>query len=146
MPKIGDLAPDFEAPTHKGTPLKLSSLRGSRVVLYFYPKADTPGCTMESKGFRDIYSELKAHKVEVVGVSVDSVDDQSAFCSKYQLPFPLVADTSRAVSNAYGVLNDAGRDRRVTFLLDPQGKIVEVVDDRNAETHLNRTRALFLPS
>jgi peroxiredoxin Q/BCP len=144
MPSIGELAPEFDAPTAAGRPLKLSSLRGSSVVLYFYPEADTPGCTVESKGFRDIYPELKAKGVEVVGVSVDGVDAQCAFRDKYSLPFPLVADSTKTVATSYGVLRPSGKARRVTFLISPDGKIRDVVDVPEAVRHVERARAMFL--
>ena len=144
MPAIGEPAPDFEAPTAVGHPLKLSSLRGRPVILYFYPQADTPGCTMESKGFRDIYAPLKAKKVEVVGVSVDDVADQHAFAGKYALPFPLIADTSKAVATAYGALRPGGRARRVTFFIGADGKITDIVDTSNAAAHVDRAKSVFL--
>jgi len=146
MIAAGDMAPDFEAPNQDGTPFKLSSLRGAPVVLYFYPKADTPGCTIEAKGFRDHYAEYQAKKVHVVGVSTDDCPDQKKFTDKYGLPFPLVADKSKAVATAYGVLNPGGYARRVTFLIDAKGKVVEVVDKSSPDPHLERARALFLKS
>ena len=136
MPTVGELAPDFEAPTAAGRPLRLSSLRGSSVVLYFYPEADTPSCTRESKGLRDLYPELQSKGVEVVGVSVDDVAKQSAFCEKYGLPFPLVADATKKVATTYAVLRPSGRARRATFLIGPDGKIVEVVDVPEADRHV----------
>ena len=144
MPAIGETAPDFEAPTAAGTPLRLSALRGGNVILYFYPQADTPGCTMESKGFRDLYSELKGHKVEVVGVSVDDVEAQNDFAGKYALPFPLVADTSKAVATAYGVLRPSGKARRVTFFIGPDGRIKDIVDTGDAAPHIAKARSTFL--
>ena len=144
MPAIGETAPDFEAPTAAGHPLRLSALRGGNVILYFYPQADTPGCTMESKGFRDIYSELKGRKVEVVGVSVDGVEAQHDFAGKYKLPFPLVADTSKSVATAYGVLRPSGKARRVTFFIGPDGKIGDIVDTGDAAPHVARARSRFL--
>ena len=146
MPSAGDVAPDFEAPTADSRTLRLSSLRGSPVVLYFYPEADTPGCTVESKGFRDIYPELKAHHVEVVGVSVDDVQKQCDFAEKYGLPFPLVADKTKAVATAYGVLRPSGKARRVTFFLGPDGKITDVIDSSDAPAHVERARRKFLSS
>jgi len=140
----GDTAPDFEAPIQDGTPFKLSSLRGAPVVLYFYPKADTPGCTIEAKGFRDHYAEYRAKKVHVVGVSTDDCPEQQAFAGKYGLPFPLVADRSKAVATAYGVLSPRGVARRVTFLIDAKGKVVDVVDNSSPDPHLDRARTLFL--
>ena len=144
MIAVGDTAPDFVAPNQDGTPFRLSSLRGSPVVLYFYPKADTPGCTIESKGFRDVYQEYLAHKVQVVGVSVDDCPEQKAFAQKYGLPFPLIADSSKSVASAYGVLGPRGSARRVTFLIDGQGKVLEVVDASSPDPHLARARARFL--
>ncbi len=144
MPSIGGIAPDFDAPTANGRHLKLSSLRGHPVVLYFYPEADTPGCTVESKGFRDIYEDLKSARVEVVGVSCDPVDKQCAFADKYHLPFPLVADASKAVATAYDVLRPSGRARRVTFLIGADGRISEIIDASEATKHVERARATYL--
>lgn len=144
MPSIGQVAPDFDAPTSTGHALRLSSLRGQPVILYFYPEADTPGCTTESKGFRDIYPELTARKVQVIGVSVDSVKKQCDFADRYHLPFPLVADESKKVATAYDVLRDSGRARRVTFLIAADGKIQDVVDSSKATDHVDRARALYL--
>jgi len=144
MVAVGELAPDFTAPNQDGTPFRLSSLRGSPVVLYFYPKADTPGCTVEAKGFRDHHAEFLAKNVKIVGVSTDDCPAQKAFANKYTLPFPLIADTAKAVTGSYGVLNPRGSARRVTFLLDPQGKVVEVVDSSSAEEHVAKARARFL--
>lgn len=144
MPTEGSLAPDFTAPTHDGKTLHLSDLRGHPVVLYFYPKADTPGCTVESKGFRDEYQGFRARGIEIVGVSVDSVDDQCAFADKYSLPFPLVADSSKTVAKEYGVLGPRGTARRVTFLIDPKGVISKVVDTSDAPEHVRIARRELL--
>lgn len=144
MIAVGEKAPEFDAPTTSGTRLSLSSLRGRPFVLYFFPKADTPGCTVESKGFRDEYPRYRAKNVEVVGVSVDPMDAQCAFQEKYSLPFPMIADESKEVAERFGVLGPSGRARRVSFFIDPKGSVVEVVDDGKAETHLERARARFL--
>ena len=144
MPTAGEPAPPFEAPIQTGKPLALSGLRGKTVVLYFYPEADTSGCTLESKGFRDAYPEFQRKGVEIVGVSVDPVDAQAAFAGKYGLPFPLVADTSKSIARAYGVLGPSGKARRVTFLIDPKGTITEVIDVRDAAGHVARARAALL--
>jgi thioredoxin-dependent peroxiredoxin len=144
MIATGEKAPDFEAPNHDGTPFRLSSLLGTPVVLYFYPKADTPGCTVESKGFRDVYKEFQAHHVQVVGVSTDDCPAQKAFRDKYGLPFPLIADETKQVATLYGVLGPRGNARRVTFLIDATGKVVEVVDSGSPDPHLERARAVFL--
>ncbi|MGA7476628.1 MAG: peroxiredoxin [Thermoplasmata archaeon] len=144
MIAAGDTAPDFAAPNQDGTPFRLSSLRGSPVVLYFYPKADTPGCTIETKGFRDVQGEYLARKVRVVGVSVDDCPVQKAFAQKYSIGFPLIADTSKSVATAYGVLGPRGLARRVTFLIDAQGKVLEVIEASSPDPHLERARARFL--
>jgi len=144
MPTAGETAPEFTAPTHAGSPLTLSSLRGHPTILYFYPEADTSGCTLESKGFRDIYGELRAKGIHVIGVSVDPVEAQAAFAGKYSLPFPLVADTSKDVARAYGVLGPSGKARRVTFLIDPKGAITEVIESRDAAAHVTRAKAALL--
>lgn len=142
----GEPAPDFDAPTQDGTPLKLSSLRGAPVVLYFYPQADTPGCTVESKAFRDHYAELVAKHVHVVGVSTDTVDDQCAFAEKYQLPFPLVADHARTIAKEYGVLRPSGRANRVTFFIDPKGVVADIVEAGAPGPHVDKAVALYLKS
>jgi thioredoxin-dependent peroxiredoxin len=139
----GEIAPDFEAPNQDGTSFKLSSLRGTPVVLYFYPKADTPGCTIEAKGFRDQFANLEAKKVHVVGVSTDDCPEQKAFAQKYSLPFTLIADKSQDVARKYGVLADSGHARRVSFFLDGNGKVLEVVNG-SPDHHVDRARARFL--
>jgi thioredoxin-dependent peroxiredoxin len=144
MVAVGETAPEFEAVNQDGSPFKLSSLRGAPVVLYFYPRADTPGCTIESKGFRDHYPEFRAKKVQVVGVSVDDCPDQKAFAEKYGLPFPLIADRTKEVATKYGVLAPQGHARRVSFFLDSHGKVLEIVDSSSPDPHLARARARFL--
>ncbi len=144
MVAVGELAPDFEAPNQDGSPFRLSSLRGAPVILYFYPKADTPGCTIEAKGFRDRYQEFQGKKVRVVGVSTDDCPEQKAFQQKYGLPFPLIADRTKAVATKFGVLGPRGNARRVSFFLDEQGKVVEVVDTSSPDPHLERARARYL--
>lgn len=138
------MAPEFTAPTHDGRQLSLTSLRGHPVVLYFYPEADTPGCTRESQAFRDTYDALQAQQIAVVGVSVDPVDKQCAFAEKYSLPFPLVADADKKVTRSYGVLNPSGKAQRVTFLIDARGQITEVVKGVDAVEHVARARKALL--
>lgn len=144
MVEVGEKAPEFEATTARGDRLALASLKGRPLVLYFYPMADTPGCTTEAKGFRDEYPKYRAKQVEIVGVSVDPVGPQCAFQDKYALPFPLVADASKEVAKRYGVLGPGGKAARVSFLIDASGTVVEIVNDRNADTHLARARQRFL--
>jgi thioredoxin-dependent peroxiredoxin len=144
MVAVGEPAPEFEAPDQDGRPFRLASLRGSPVVLYFYPKADTPGCTIESKGFQEHLGEFASKGVRVVGVSVDDCPAQKAFAGKYGLRFPLVADSKKEVAGRYGVLGPRGSARRVTFLIDRDGKVVEIVDTSSPDAHVEKARARFL--
>jgi thioredoxin-dependent peroxiredoxin len=144
MVAVGEPAPEFEAPDQDGRPFRLSSLRGSPVVLYFYPKADTPGCTIESKGFQEHLGEFAAKGVRVVGVSVDDCPAQKAFAAKYGLKFPLVADAKKEVAGRYGVLGPRGTARRVSFLIDRDGTIAEIVDASSPDPHVAKARARFL--
>jgi peroxiredoxin Q/BCP len=130
--KVGDQAPEFETVDDDGKPVKLSGLRGKRVVIYFYPKDDTPGCTQQACGFRDSYAELESKNAVVLGVSPDSARSHQRFRSKYQLPFPLLPDTGHAIAEAYGVWQEKsmyGRKYmgivRSHFVIDEQGKVVE---------------------
>ncbi len=144
MIAVGEPAPDFEAPDQDGKPFRLSSLRGAPVVLYFYPKADTPGCTIESKAFQEHLAEFASRGVRVVGVSVDDCPAQKGFARKYGLNFPLVADHAKAVATRYGVLGPRGTARRVTFLIERDGRVVEVVDTSTPDRHVEQARARFL--
>ena len=144
MPGIGEPAPDFEAKLQDGRSFRLSSTHGHPTVLYFYPKADTPGCTIEAKGFRDHHADFEKKGVRIVGVSVDSCADQLAFARKYGLPFALVSDEDHAVSTAYGVLGPRGAARRVSFLIGADGRIQEIVDTSSADEHVKRARSRFL--
>jgi len=138
MPKTGDKAPLVEGKDQNGKNWKLSDTLGKKVVLlYFYPKDDTPGCTKEACGFRDRIADLKKENVEVIGVSFDSPESHQKFISKYSLNFPLVADTDGKIADAYGVrMPDRPMARRVSFLIAEDGKIVHVTDTMNADTHL----------
>lgn len=144
MVELGQVAPEFEAPTSAGTPLRLASLRGRPAILYFYPEADTPGCTVESKAFRDLMPELDRHGVRVLGISTDDVPAQAHFAEKCSLPFPLVADASKSITRSYGVLGKSGRARRVSFFLDPDGRVVEIVDASAPAPHLEAARRRYL--
>ena len=137
-PQVGEPAPKIQGVDQDGKTWKLDDVLGKKVVLlYFYPKDDTPGCTKEACGFRDRISDLKKENVEVVGVSFDSPDSHQKFISKYHLNFPLLADTDGKIADAYGV-RMTGKDmaRRVSFLIGTDGKIVHVTDTMNADTHL----------
>lgn len=139
MLAVGDSAPDFEGTTGAGTRLRLSGLRGKPVVLYFYPKAGTYGCTRESTEFARAYPALQAKGAEVVGVSVDNTNDLKGFAESCSLPFPLVSDSERAISRQYGVLGAFGYARRVTFLISPDGRIDEVIASPLPGPHVRRS-------
>ena len=144
MVATGQPAPEFQEKLQDGSSFRLSSLRGKPVVLYFYPEADTPGCTIEAKGFRDHYAEFQKAGVQIVGVSTDDCPKQQAFATKYGLPFPLVADIDKNVATAYGVLRPNGTAKRVTFFIQPDGTIAEIVEVSGAEKHVERARARYL--
>ena len=142
LPKAGDTAPLFTGKDQNGKTFKLASFAGKKIVLlYFYPKDDTPGCTKEACGFRDRIDELKKDGVEVVGVSFDSADSHQQFIEKYKLNFRLLADTDGKIADAYGVrANGKNVSRRVSFLIGRDGKIVHVTDAGNPDVHLNEMK------
>lgn len=130
---IGDTAPDFTLPTDLGTSLSLHSLRGKKIVLYFYPKDNTPGCTREACDFRDANDKLHQKNVVVLGVSKDSAKAHTNFKSRFQLPFTLLVDANADVCEAYGVINKKslfGKTflgiQRSTFLIDENGRIQKI--------------------
>ena len=140
MPKVGDKAPLIEGRDQDGKKWKLAEDVGKKVVLlYFYPKDDTPGCTKEACGFRDRMAELKNQGVEVIGVSFDNADSHKKFIFKYNLNFPLLADTDGSIADAYGVRRapDRKMDRRVSFLIALDGTIAHITDSPSADTHLS---------
>ena len=119
MLKAGDIAPDFTVKTHEGNTLTRSSLRGHKVLLWFYPKADTPGCTAEGCSLRDQYSYYQENNIVVLGVSFDNVEDNAAFVKKFGFPFTLLCDTDRSLGLAYGACdNPQGRLRQPHQLPD----------------------------
>jgi peroxiredoxin Q/BCP len=123
--QIGDPAPDFVSETDRNETIRLSNYQNRKdVILFFYPKANTPGCIIEAQGFRDAYDELKDLNVEVLGVSVDDKTDLRSFRNDQQLPFPLISDLKKEITTEYGCLNDEwGIANRITFLIDKQGRI-----------------------
>jgi peroxiredoxin Q/BCP len=138
----GSKAADFTLPTHDGTTLKLSSLRGAPVVLYFYPKDDTPGCTKEACGFRDAMAKLARHKAVVLGVSPDDPESHEKFRQKYKLPFTLLADVEHKVAEKYGAWREKnmyGKKSmgiaRSTFIIDADGKVAKVFKAVRADGH-----------
>lgn len=141
-PKVGDKAPDFSALDQDGKTVKLSDFNGKQpVLLYFYPKDQTPGCTKQACGFRDQMSDLKKKNVAVLGVSMDDADSHKKFIAKESLNFPLLADTDGKLTEAYGAkMKDRNLSRRVSFLIDKNGKIAHVTDVGSADKHLSEMK------
>jgi thioredoxin-dependent peroxiredoxin len=138
----GDKAPNFTLPDQDGNKVKLSGLRGQKVVLYFYPKADTPGCTTQARGVRDRAADYDAAGAVVLGVSRDPVERIARFDDKHSLGFPLLSDADHAVAEAYGVWVEKsmyGRKfmgmQRSTFVIDPKGKVTHVFPKVSPKTH-----------
>jgi peroxiredoxin Q/BCP len=134
-PKEGDKAPNFTAKDQNGKTISLSDFKGKKVILYFYPKDDTPGCTAEACSFRDNYQSLLAKGFAVIGVSTDDEKSHKKFETKFNLPFPLIADPDKHIVDAYGVWvekNMYGKKymgtARTTFLIDANGIITKVID------------------
>ncbi len=129
--QVGDLAPEFTLPDQDGASVALSSFRGQRVVIYFYPKDDTPGCTKEACNFRDLWKDFKSHNIKVLGISKDSGTSHLKFISKYQLPFTLLSDSEpcpvAASYESYGLKKFMGKEymgmMRKTYVIDSEGKI-----------------------
>lgn len=131
--KVGDQAPDFETVDDRNQPVRLSGLRGQKVVLYFYPKDDTPGCTTQACGFRDNYTQVTEKNAVVLGVSPDGVESHQQFKAKLGLPFPLLVDLDHQISESYGVWGEQtfGEHKfigvgRSHFVIDEAGKVIDV--------------------
>jgi len=123
---VGAPAPDFAAKAHDGTDIKPSALKGKHVVLYFYPKDETPGCTKEACAFRDAWKDLEATGVVLVGISTDSEESHKKFAEHHKLPFHLVSDPDGAIARAYGVPNTAGFLGRHTIVIGPDGAVKKI--------------------
>lgn len=146
--EVGQAAPDFTLSASNGETLKLSDLHGKNVVLYFYPKDDTPGCTNEACGFRDLHAAFADANTVILGVSPDPVNKHEKFISKYELPFILLADTEHAVCELYGVWkekNNYGKKywgvERTTFLIDKDGNIAKVYPKVKVAGHVDQVLA-----
>ncbi len=142
MLNVGDTAPDFTLSDQFGETHKLSDYRGKKVVLYFYPKDDTPGCTKEACSFRDNFQEYRKRKMVVLGVSKDSTKSHVKFSEKYSLPFTLLSDDDTVVSQAYGVWGlkkFMGKEyygiNRMTFIIDEDGQILRIYEKVKPENH-----------
>ena len=145
MLKVGQKAPDFTVNDQDGTPVKLSDLRGTKVVLYFYPKDMTPGCTAEACNLRDNYKSMQKKGYEILGVSTDSEKSHRKFIEKERLPFRLLADTEKAIHDAYGTWVEKsmyGRKymgtARITFVIDEKGIIEDIIDKVDTKNHVDQ--------
>ena len=134
-PQVGQAAPDFALPSQEGARVSLKEFRGKWVVLYFYPKDMTQGCTIEAHNFQQDMPKYEKANAVVVGVSVDSTDSHKEFCAKEGLSFKLLADTEKKVVDQYGSLNQRGMASRNTFLIDPAGKVAKVWTGVNPNKH-----------
>lgn len=142
MLKIGDKAPDFSGIDHDGNPITLSDFKGSKLVLYFYPKDNTPGCTAEACDLRDNYNKFLKNGYKIVGISKDSEKSHLSFIEKFSLPFPLIADTSTEIIQKYdswGEKKFMGKQfmgiLRKTFVIDENGIIVDIIEKVNTKEH-----------
>mgnify|MGYP001095035454 CR=1 len=142
MLKIGDKAPDFSGIDHDGNPITLSDFKGSKLVLYFYPKDNTPGCTAEACDLRDNYNKFLKNGYKIVGISKDSEKSHRSFIEKFSLPFPLIADTSTEIIQKYdswGEKKFMGKQfmgiLRKTFVIDENGIIVDIIEKVNTKEH-----------
>ena len=131
---VGDTAPSFTVSDTNGSPVSLSNFAGKTVVIYFYPKDDTPGCTKEACSFRDNYSAYQGKDVVVLGVSMDSEASHQQFTDKFSLPFPLLADVDGSITKAYDV-DGGGYAKRVTYVIDGNGTISHVYNSVKTDTH-----------
>jgi peroxiredoxin Q/BCP len=151
--KAGDPAPPFEGVTTDGKRVSLQDYRGKKLVMYFYPMDDTPGCTKQACSLRDHNAELAAKGAEILGVSTQGEQSHQAFTKKYHLNFPLLADTDGKVGRAYGTLGSggliskmkaaAGMADRVTFVIDENGRIAHVIDKPNVSSHAEEVLQLL---
>jgi len=140
--KKGDKAPNFTAKNQDGKAIELASYRGKKIVLFFYPKASTPGCTMEAKNLRDHYNEFKEKGYEILGISADSEKRQKNFCIKNELPYSLLVDEEKEIIKAYGVWGPKkfmGREyegiHRTTFIIDEKGVINNIIEKVKTKVH-----------
>jgi len=136
--EAGDTAPNFSLNDQTGTERSLQDYRGKWLVLYFYPKDDTPGCTEEACAFRDEYQVITAKNTQVIGISLDNIDSHAEFAEKYSLPFPLLADTTSEVAKSYQALTAVGPikfAKRHSFIIDPEGKIKKIYRKVDTNNH-----------
>lgn len=151
--KVGDAAPDFRGKTTDGSEIKLADFRGKKLVMYFYPMDDTPGCTKQACSLRDHNVEIKAKGAAILGVSTQDEASHQRFTAKYNLNFPLLADKGGEVAKAYGAMGGgglmsvakslAGIADRVTFIVDEKGRIAHIIDDVHTANHAEEVLGLL---
>ncbi len=137
MLEKGTKAPDFSVRDHNGNIVRISDLKGKKIVLWFYPKADTPGCTIEGKGFRDDYETFVKKNTVVLGVSLDNEDDNKTFAEKFNFPYPLLCDVNREISLAYEAVKGKEDEyaSRITYVIGEDGNILEAISQVDTKTH-----------
>ena len=135
--QAGDVAPDFLVKDHLNRDTSIRQFRGKRVVLFFYPKADTPGCTIESCGFKDLFPQFQERGIEILGCSFDTVEQNAAFAKKFDLPYTLLCDVDREIGLAYGACDEpnAGYADRITYIIDEDGFISQAFSHVETRTH-----------
>jgi len=137
MLEKGTKAPDFSVRDHNGNIVRISDLKGKKIVLWFYPKADTPGCTIEGKGFRDDYETFVRKNTVILGVSLDNEDDNKAFAEKFNFPYPLLCDVNREIALAYEAVKGPEEEyaSRITYVIGEDGNILEAISQVDTKTH-----------
>jgi peroxiredoxin Q/BCP len=151
--RVGDTAPPFTAQTTEGSTVSLKDFAGKKLVLYFYPKDDTPNCTKQACSLRDHSVEIRAKGAEIIGVSTQDMASHQRFAAKYQLNFPLIADPEKSICKAYGVIGSGGLKGmitsvlgladRITFIIDENGTIAHLIDDPNCANHAEEVLKLL---
>ena len=137
MLQAGTDAPDFSVKDHNGNTVSLKDYRGKKVVLWFYPKADTPGCTMEGQGFRDDFKSFEGKNIQIFGVSLDNEADNKAFAEKFSFPYPLLCDVNREIAMGYQAVKSAEDQyaSRITYVIGEDGKILKSIESVDTKTH-----------
>jgi thioredoxin-dependent peroxiredoxin len=133
----GTDAPDFSVKDHNGNPVSLKDYKGKKIILWFYPKADTPGCTIEGQGFRDDIKNFEEKGIQIFGVSLDNETDNKAFAEKFSFPYPLLCDVNREIAVSYHAVKNAEEQHaaRITYVIGEDGKIVESIESVDTKTH-----------
>tara|TARA_Y100001960_G_scaffold293473_1_gene336509 strand:- start:136 stop:573 length:438 start_codon:yes stop_codon:yes gene_type:complete len=137
MLQLGADAPEFSVNDHNGNAIQLKDYRGKKIILWFYPKADTPGCTMEGQGFRDDFKTFEDKGIQIFGVSLDNESDNKAFAEKFSFPYPLLCDVNREIALAYQAVKNKEDQyaSRISYVIDEEGKIIESIENVDTKNH-----------